>query len=150
MKDFYIKGKITAIIPVSVYENKVYTQDIILELEDGIQIEIDDSVKKIRNDEIGEVKCIQVRTFTVQPIIKNKKNEVAIISHGKHMGPHADIHGYIEKIIKEKPEYSVVLDVGTGKIILNTDEKQINGFSEKDYIILKGAWLGLGEIKDAK
>ncbi|MDW7777370.1 MAG: hypothetical protein SCH39_13680, partial [Methanosarcinales archaeon] len=59
-----------------------------------------------------------VSIFTIQPIIKSKKKETAIISCGKDMGPHADIHGYIEKIIKEKPEYSVILDVGMGKIIL--------------------------------
>lgn len=48
MKNFFLKGKIAGITPVSVYENKVYTQNITVELEDGTKIEVYDPLKRCK------------------------------------------------------------------------------------------------------
>lgn len=147
MNDYYIKGKIAEIIPVSVYENKVYTQDIILELEDGVKIEIDDSMKKCNNDDVGKIKCMQIHAHVVKPIIKNENKYLKVIRLLKH-GPHTDVYGFIEKLIPDKPENKVILNFRFGKILLFADDKQINNFSENEYITVKGARLYLNKLKD--
>lgn len=148
MKDFYLKGKMVEITPVAVYENVIYTQDITFELENGINVEVDDSFKKCGHDMIGKEMYVKLHASVVHPIIKKQENEMKIVPLGKDMGPHANIHARIEEIIKTKPEWSVVLDVGIGKIVLYADEKQINLFYEKDYIIAKGARLYLDEMSE--
>lgn len=150
MEDFYLKGKLVEIIPVSVYENKVYTQNIIFELENNNEIKVFDPVKKCKENMKGKKLGIKIHVSTVQPIIKNEEKDMKIVPHSFEYGPYADIYGYIEKITKDKQEYLVALNAGIGKVILYTDEKQIDRFSENDYISIKGARLDLGEIKDVE
>ncbi|KCZ70837.1 hypothetical protein ANME2D_02862 [Candidatus Methanoperedens nitroreducens] len=147
MKNFFLKGKIAGITPVSVYENKVYTQNITVELEDGTKIEVYDPLKRCKKDMEGKIKNIRIRASTVQPIIKNEKREMKIIPFNK--ASHADIYGYIEKILPNKPENLVILKFGLGEIVLFADDKQIESLSEKDYVVTS-ANLYLDEINDAK
>lgn len=147
MKNIFLKCKIAGITPVSVYQNKVYTQDIVVELEDGTKIEVYDPLKRCKKDMEGKITNILIRASTVQPIIKNEKNEMKIIPFKQ--ASHADIYGYIEKILPKKPENLVILKFGLGEIVLFADDKQIESFSEKDYVIIS-ANLYLDEINDVK
>ena len=153
-----IKGKIFNIIPITVYQEKVYTQDVIVELNNGLKIAISDPSKYCKKEYINKIKNLKIKIFLASLTEKVDNCEIqispAFSEKEPYQGPIANICGRIEQIVDVElgdVEHSYsILDVGVGtiKILykdtrgLNLLEKNIdNLLVQKKSIFIKGAYI---------
>lgn len=146
-----IIGKIIEIIPVSGYQDKVYTQNVIVELENGKEVALSDTSMMCKKDDQGINKRFIVFIQVSKPIEKNNEKDLKIIPHIER-GPSAELYGHIEEIITENLEYLpyAILSIGIGKIGLFLNRNIVEKFRKGDHVIVKGARLDLMAISTVK
>lgn len=151
-----IKARIIKIIPVSVYQEKIYTQDVVVELENDERLALDDSTKLCKEDFLGKSKRLEVLIYVANSIEKTNEKKIKIIpvsiNQKNYHGPYAEIYAYIEDIVlptdgEKSDDFSyAVLNVGVGKIGIFFDNELLGNFTKGDYIRIKGARLDLKKI----
>lgn len=166
-----IKGKIIKIIPVSSYQEKVYTQDAIVELNNGLKMAVSDPSKYCKKEDIGKIKDFTIKVFLASLTEKVYSCEPKIYPNYSeiepYQGPTADICGRVDQIVdmgSNNIERSYcILNIGVGAIkiiykdirglnlldknIDNTLKQKLSYFVEGNYIKITGATLYMDEIE---
>lgn len=151
-----LEARIVKIIPVSVYQEVVYTQDIIVELENGIKLAVADPRKLCNNDFLNTLQCLKIMIYVAKSIEKSSAIKRIIVpassNQEKYQGPHAEIYANVADIVftedenkSEKIPYSI-LDVGVGTIGLFLGKELLEYLAKGDYIRIEGARLDLKKI----
>lgn len=147
-----LRGRILEIIPVSVYQNRVYTQDIFIELENFVKLRISDSSRLCEQKDLGKIKNLQVKAVNIGPIKTYEVIEPNIVPTKLKgidpidAGPSAIISGQLEEIVYPEnisDETHGIVNVGMGKIALLLYKEHLDLLKEGDYIYLDSASLYL-------
>jgi hypothetical protein len=151
-----ITGRILRIIPVSVYSGKVYTQDVIVELENGTQFAIFDPTKIMKESYLGEKKNLLISISIARSFKKtdNKKIKFLPVSTNpeNYQGTIADISGLVNDIIKPPESEDLnelpigIIDVGFGTLSLIIHKEFQNKIKKGDFIQVDGARLDLKQL----
>jgi hypothetical protein len=142
-----ISADILEIVPVSVYEGKTYTQNIILKLPNSQVLEVADDEMLCRDADTGKIKNVYLIVVenSLQKIDKNWKKIVPCPACGKDfLGPDFEIYGCIKEILlPDDPEdinkkRDGILDVGVGNLIISLYGDDINLFNSGDSVHING------------
>ena len=148
----FLHGRIIDVIPVSVYQDKIFEQDLIFEQENGVKIVLSDVHMLCKSESIGQIKKILIINSLRSSIETCEGNKNGIFPYKVDQGPEADIFGSLEKIIEPSEEkYKsfrryAILNFGTGYlwVILHKDHKEdFTHFHEGDCVSVKAARLDL-------
>ena len=104
LKSVPIDGRIIDLISVSVYQDRTYEQNIIFQLENGLNLVISDIDMQCKKENIGEKKNIQISNSLRSSIERCSTNKIGIFPYGLDQGPEADIRGILEQIIEPSEE----------------------------------------------
>lgn len=98
-----LRGRILKITPVSVYQERVYTQDILIQFENSVKLRIYDVSRRCEQKDIGKVKNLHVKASIVSPIKKYEIIEPDIapttLRDSDPINVNAIISGPLEKIV---------------------------------------------------
>ena len=153
--DVKLEAFIVEIMPVSVYQEVVYTQDVVVQLEKNVKLAVADSHKLCDNEFVNTLKCLKIMVYVAKSIEKSNtmKKEILPTTFSQYQGPHAEIYAKVIDIVfledENKPEkipYSI-LDVGAGTVGLFLDEELLKHLVKGDYIKVQGARLDLKQIE---
>jgi hypothetical protein len=150
-----LRGRILEIIPVSVYQEIVYTQDIFIELENFVKLRISDIHTLCEQKDLGKVKNLYIKATIIRPFKKCEVIEPNIapieLMDKEPTSPDAIISGTLEEIVFPEDSsgqmYGIV-NVGIGKIALVLLRKHLDVLKEGDCIHFDSAPLYLYEIED--
>jgi hypothetical protein len=157
---FGLRGRILKITPSSVYQESVYTQDILIELENSVKLRVYDAKMRCEEKDLGKVKNLHVIADNISSIKKYEVIEPYIApfklmgTHSMHTDPistNAVISGPLEEIIfledDSRLSYGIV-NIGVGKVALRLFKEQLDEFKEGDYIHVDSAALYLIGIEN--
>lgn len=134
--------------PCAVYMEKVYTQLVLVEFDNGIQAYVSDDLMLCTSDMIGTTKKI-VLTMLVLSLEKidaaGKCVDTPLGLQKDYDGPKLDFSGRIEEIMipddTEKAErwHDAIVDFGVGKILINIDKEYFHlQIKARDYVHVYG------------
>lgn len=143
-------GIILEINPVSVYEDRIRTQNVRIRSTDGTVMTVFDPKKKCSKREIGSDAHLQVFVNSFAAVEDAADDECGIVPAPKEQGPYADIYGRLTNIYSGSSKQRTAIDFNGNEIELDLSEyqaKQFEGFSTGDRVHLKNAKLYLDNIK---
>jgi hypothetical protein len=155
LKSVQIDGRIIDVISVSVYQDKTYEQNIIFQLENGLNLVISDVDMQCKKENIGEKKNIQISNSLRSNIERCGNNKIGIFPYGLDQGPEADICGILEQIIEPSEEkYKkyrryAILNIGFGLlwiVIRKNHKEDFTLFQKGDCVFITGGRLDLKKI----
>lgn len=119
-------GKMVKIIPGSIYQGRIYTQDVIFELENNTHLRVSDGSKKCSEKMIGEKVEFGLRGISVQNVAEGEagKFELKPVDVGYSSGI-AFISG---RVTARNPDndQSLVVSCGIGEIELELAVDQVD------------------------
>lgn len=137
-----LKAKLLNIIPVAVYMNKAYTQNIEIELSNGQLLCVDDSSKICRTSNINNTCNFEI-FISGNKIEKQTVQKIKNIYPKRSYGPCADIYGQIVNIVINNEFVIGVIDTGIGKLKLLLNEKEQKQLDKGVFIYIENAHLTL-------
>lgn len=147
------------------YEGKVFTQYVIVEMKNRSKVALYDTSKRVKENNLGtNVKInISVPVSGSIDLLQYCRYEIVPVRYDEEhfLGPAADIYGKIDRIIeKDQGPPQAIIDVGDGTINLLLDKVGNNYvYNEKDRlsifqigvcIAIKGAQLYLESVNNDK
>lgn len=149
-----LRGEILKITPVSVYQERVYTQDIFIELENFVKLRISDIHMLCEQKDLGKVKNLHIEATIIRPFKKCKVVEPNIapikLMGEEPISTDAIISGQLEEIVFPEDCSSEIygtVNVGIGKIALILYKEHLDVLKEGDYIHFDSAPLYLNWIE---
>lgn len=153
-----IPGKVLKIIPVSGYQETIYTQDVFVEFINGKKAAIEDSSMLISDKMINKDLSLKIQVDCENKIIPNLEHKKGINPiepiQNNYQGPYADLCGVITEkycncVKEQNPRHNVIIDVGIGTVyaeipeVENIKKMSIN---EGDFIHIHHASIHLFDV----
>lgn len=144
-----MRAKVLEIIPVSVYQKKVFTQDIRVRLDDGTELSLFDPQKECSEEFVNTVVDIGIYINSFQSVKYKDNRQHGIFPAPKKQGPYADICGEYKGISERNSGYwGLVNNIG-GKIWIDLGEyqaRQLEEFNTGDPVCFEKANMYLKNI----
>jgi|GEM_PF-3462739 len=151
---FGLRGRILKITPSSVYQEIVYTHDILIELENYVKLRVCDAKMRCEQKNLGKVKNLHIIADNLSSIKKCEVIEPNIgptkLIDTDPISTNAIISGQLEGIIflgdDSRLSYGIV-NVGVGKVALRLFKEQLEELKEGDYIHVDSVSLYLTDVE---
>ena len=151
-----IKTRILQIIPISVYENKVYTQNVIVEIESGQRLVLFDSSKRCKDNFLGTVKTVDIIIQVARSIEVIDRHVLSITQevdeNASQGNSNTSIYCLIENIEVPAVKKTVwdfsyaIVNVGIGNMLFYLSDKEAYIYKKGDYLHIINGRLDLWKI----
>ncbi|WP_135663589.1 hypothetical protein [Halorhabdus rudnickae] len=112
--------EIHAIHPSAVYEGRVYTQDVVVSLEDSTQFEVYDHEVLLNSKHVGMTISVELFVFLAN-VAEFDTSESRVVFDGEGQPV---FHGRVTEIDCDTDNSRGVLDVGVGTILFDPSEAE--------------------------